>query len=54
MSLITYIRGTVFLIFLITKTSSEQLAVYPLAGMFFYFDILKWSPLEIYDLYHSN
>ena len=35
MLLITYVRGTVFLIFLITKTSSEQLAVYPLAGMFF-------------------
>ena len=39
-SLITYVHGTVFLAFLITKTSSDQFGVYNLAKMFFYFNIL--------------
>ena len=43
-SLITYIHGTVFLTFLITKTSSDQFDVYPLAKIFLYFEILTWLP----------
>ena len=38
--LITYVHGTVFLIYLITKTSSDQFGVWPLARMLLYFDIL--------------
>ena len=30
-SLVTYVHGTVFLVLVITKTSSDQLEVYPLA-----------------------
>ena len=43
-SLITYAYGTVFLILLTTKTSSDQFGVYSLAKMFLYFDILTRSP----------
>ena len=43
-SLITYVHGTVFLIFLITEISSDQFGVQPLAKMFLYFDILIRSP----------
>ena len=39
-SLVTYVHGTVFLISLMTKTSSGQFGVYPSAKMSFYFDIL--------------
>ena len=38
------IQGTVFLILLTTKTSSNQFGVYPLAKMFLYFEILTSSP----------
>ena len=43
-SLITYVQGTAFLTFLITKTSSDQFGVYHLAKIFFYFEILTWPP----------
>ena len=43
-SLITYVDGTVFLIFLMIKTSSDQFAVYPLAKILLYFDVLTQSP----------
>ena len=42
-SLITYVHGTLFLTSLLTKTSSDQFEVYPLAKMIFYFDIFAWS-----------
>ena len=41
--LLIYLYGTVFLTSLITKTSSYQFGVYPLAKMFLYFDVLTWS-----------
>ena len=40
----TYVHRTVFLTFLITKTSSGQFGVYPLAKMFLCFQILTWPP----------
>ena len=40
----TYVHGIVFLVFLITKTSSDQSGAYPFAKMFLYFDTLTWSP----------
>ena len=43
-SLMTYVHGTVFLTFLITKSSSDQFGVCPLAKLFLYFHILAWSP----------
>ena len=43
-TLIKYVHGTVFLVLLTTKTSSEQFCVYSLAKIFFYFDILTRSP----------
>ena len=39
-TLIAKVHGTVFLISLITKTTSDQLEAYPLAKMFLYFEIL--------------
>ena len=39
-SLITYVHGTVFLILLTTKTSSDQFGVYPLAKIFLYLEIV--------------
>ena len=44
-SLITYVHGTIFLTFLITKVSSDEFGVYALAKMFLYFYILTWSPI---------
>ena len=44
MSLITYVDGTEFCIFLIIKASSGQFWVYPLAKMSLYFGILTQSP----------
>ena len=43
-SLTTYVHGTVFLTFLITTTSSDQFGVHSLAKLFFYLEILTWSP----------
>ena len=40
----TDVQGTVFLILLITKPSSDPFGVYPLAKMFLYFEILTLSP----------
>ena len=51
--LITYVHGTLFLILLITETSSEQFRVYVLAKMCFYFDILPWSPIWKFLLLNS-
>ena len=45
-SQITYVHDTIFLDFLITKTSSDQFGTRPSAKMFFYFDILIWSPIS--------
>ena len=39
-----YAQGTVCLILLTTKTSSDQFFVYPLAKTLLYFEILTWSP----------
>ena len=38
-SLITYAHGTLFLKFLIAKTSSDQFGAYPLAKIFLYLEI---------------
>ena len=39
----TYAHGTVFLILLITKASSKQFGVYPLAKMFLHLEIITLS-----------
>ena len=41
----TYVYGTEFLTFLITKTSSDQFGIYRLVQTFSYFDILTKSPI---------
>ena len=41
---ITTVQRTVFLTFLITKTSPDQLGTWFLAKMLLYFDILTWLP----------
>ena len=43
-SLTTCEHGTVFLTFIITKTSSDQLGAYSLTKIFFYFGIRKETP----------
>ena len=42
-SLITSVHGSVFLILLMIKTSSDKFEVYPLAKMFFYLVVLTRS-----------
>ena len=42
-SLMIYVHGTVFLVFLITNISSDQFGLYTLANIFLYFEILTRS-----------